>query len=131
MSFDGDAVVISAGKISKLKKSHWWQKMTVVPKLLNEQRYNWGNTIRYDDAETPGVFSGTLFALLLCTKQLTWPEDRVETQEYFIVLRRICKWNHTYERIGAGMSCNRHQQEFVDNLPMLSLDCKMKNIRII
>lgn len=130
MSFKGDAISVPAAKMRKLKKSPWWQKMKVVPDPLTEpDDGNWENTLRFDEIEHPGKFAGSLFGLLLCTKEMKWPDDRLTLNEYFIVLRRISKWNQTYERVGAGMSSSHGR--LMDNLLTWSSDCKVRSIRIV
>ncbi|TFB01749.1 hypothetical protein CCMA1212_006454 [Trichoderma ghanense] len=130
MSFKGDAISVPAAKLRKLKKSSWWQKMKVVPEPMAEpDDANWENTLRFDEIEPPGKFAGALFGLLLCTKEMKWPADRLSLNEYFIVLRRISKWNQTYERVGAGMSCSHGR--LMDNLSTWSSECKVRSIRIV
>lgn len=129
MSFEGNAVLVPSGKIRKLKKSPLWKKMKVQDPFLELYDNSWDNTVRYDEGEPPGLFTCALFALLLCTKQMKWPDDRVSLGEYFIVLRRISKWDQTYERVGAGMSCNHGL--LTEDLHTWSTDCKVKRIRIV
>ncbi|KAL6855646.1 hypothetical protein J3F83DRAFT_753803 [Trichoderma novae-zelandiae] len=130
MSFKGDTILVPAGKMRKLKKSSWWQKMKVVPEPLTEPGgWNWENTVRFDEIEPPGKFAGTLFALLLCTKEMKWPGDRVSLNEYFIVLRRMSKWSQIYERVGAGMSCSHGR--LADSLSTWSSACKVRSFQIV